>query len=364
MADSAARYILAREPDREEMLDLLGKIAAAIGYHEEAFGFFDRVLTLSPSHPTAARDRESARTALNRHPPCISDATRYLVIRPWRQGFWSDVTHLLGCLLLAEITGRIPVTLWDRTSLYSDGSRTDAFELYFKPLPGIAIEDVELAGAYLLPSGLVRRDFAFSSPAAKYKRARHAALAYLARQQTVAVSDFYVGILHLLPWIPKSHVLFSKSIDEVYRWLAAKYLRPRDDIAGDVDRLAHSMFAVGPHIAVHFRGLDKQREYRAVRLDAPRLEDYFEILDRHPPSTRIFLLSDDDLAMSIFRARYGERIACTPFQRGNGEIGLHHRQAREPVRLGREVMIDTYLALRCDTFLGWGYRTSPAWLPC
>jgi hypothetical protein len=58
--------------------------------------------------------------------------------------------------------------------------------------------------------------------------------------------------------------------------------------------------------------------------------------------------------MSIFRARYGERIACTPFQRGNGEIGLHHRQAREPVRLGREVMIDTYLALRCDTFLGMG----------
>src|SRR4051812_28856508 len=30
---------------------------------------------------------------------------RYLLIKAWGEGFWSDMFHVVGCLLLSEITG-------------------------------------------------------------------------------------------------------------------------------------------------------------------------------------------------------------------------------------------------------------------
>ncbi|MCR2600326.1 hypothetical protein NSP09_24715, partial [Salmonella enterica] len=59
-------------------------------------------------------------------------ANRYLVIKSWGFGFWSDVSQVLGSLLLAEITGRTPVTHWGRNSLFNDGSNRDSFALYFE----------------------------------------------------------------------------------------------------------------------------------------------------------------------------------------------------------------------------------------
>jgi hypothetical protein len=349
-ADSAARCILVREPERVEMLDLLGRIAARAGYHEDSVRYFDQALSLSPAHATAA----SARASMEYSPTHPSQQPRYLVIRPWGQGFWSDVSHVMGCLLLAEITGRTPVSHWDQTSLYSDGSESDAFRLYFKPLSAIAIDDLAAGNPTFFPDTWSAGSLRLGQRQQGPNRPRYAGLLYLNRQETVAVSDFYVGVVHLLPWIPRTHPLFSLPITDVYRWLAAKYLHPRDDIMAEVDRLHTALLIGASSIAVHFRGLDKQREYRAVRLDNPVMEDYFDNLDREPASRRIFLLSDDEDVVRAFRARYGERVVCTPFQRSSGHTGLHHQQAREPVRLGREVMIDAYLALRCDKFLGMG----------
>ena len=41
----------------------------------------------------------------------MTDA-RYIVAREWGFGFWSDMGHILSVLLIAEITGRIPVIHW------------------------------------------------------------------------------------------------------------------------------------------------------------------------------------------------------------------------------------------------------------
>ncbi len=37
---------------------------------------------------------------------------RFLLIKSWGCGFWSDVDHVMGQLLVAEITNRIPVIYW------------------------------------------------------------------------------------------------------------------------------------------------------------------------------------------------------------------------------------------------------------
>src|ERR1051325_2854172 len=45
---------------------------------------------------------------------------RYLVIKPWGYGFCSDLDHVLGALLLAEMTGRTPIVHWGAGSRFRD----------------------------------------------------------------------------------------------------------------------------------------------------------------------------------------------------------------------------------------------------
>ena len=119
----------------------------------------------------------------------------------------------------------------------------------------------------------------------------------------------------------------------------------------EVEAFHRDHIAGRPTVAVHVRGLDKGGEAGPM----PTLRDYFTVMDRVPAAWRIFLLSDDERAVAAFRERYGERIVCTPSQRGSGDIGLHYRPSSDRIRLGREVMVDVYLALRCDRFFGMGW---------
>jgi tetratricopeptide (TPR) repeat protein len=354
-AEAVARDIVKLEPDQAESLNLLGLIAAKVGYYDDAVHYFERVLKSDPAHSTAGKNLQEALTNKGRASKPVPDSPRYLVIRAWENGFWSDVTHVLGCLLLAEITGRIPVTHWDKYSRYSDGSQSDAFQLYFKPVSSARLDNLSLVDATYFPAkwsaSNLRSPF---SQARAPAETRVAGLLYLNRPETVVVSDFYVGVAHLLPWIPRTHELFDKPIAHIYRWLAQKYLHPQDAVLAEVESFHRTHIARHPTIAVHVRGLDKGTELQWMGAPAPTLKDYFDILDREHPSIRIFLMSDDDGAIATFRERYGERVIFAPCQRGSGEIGLHRLRSTDRVRLGQEVMIDVYLALRCDKFLGIG----------
>ncbi|MEL6765172.1 MAG: tetratricopeptide repeat protein, partial [Cyanobacteria bacterium J06607_6] len=64
---------------------------------------------------------------------------KFILIRAWGHGFWSDVDHVLGQLFLAEITGRIPVVYWGANSRYRDADE-NAFENYFEPVSSYKID--------------------------------------------------------------------------------------------------------------------------------------------------------------------------------------------------------------------------------
>ena len=53
------------------------------------------------------------------HPSDYEGEQRFLLIKAWGFGFWSDVLHVLGGLMLAELTRRQPVVFWGSNSLYS-----------------------------------------------------------------------------------------------------------------------------------------------------------------------------------------------------------------------------------------------------
>jgi protein O-GlcNAc transferase len=317
-AEGIARDVLDVAPGHSDALDLIARITAALGL-----------------------DENSRR----------SPERKYLVIESWGHGFWSDVTNVLGYLLLAEITGRIPITHWGPNCLFTDGYTEDCFTYFFEPVSSCTLNHLRiLKDASWFSAASAAETLKITTERGTGAK-RIPGLLYLNRPETIAVSDFYTGVVSMLPWIPKTHVLAGKRIDEVYRWLAAKYLRPVKSIVNEVDAFWTRHIKDRPTVAVHFRGLDKGEELPLK----PTLQWYFETLDRVPSSVQIFLLSDDARAVSAFAGRYGERVLVTESTRAEGHVGLHKRVARDPVRLGREVIVDVYVALRCDRFLGVGW---------
>src|SRR5690242_20057056 len=131
------------------------------------------------------------------------------------------MNHVYGCLLLAEITRRVPVTHWGRNSLFSDGSESDAFRLFFEPVSASSIDDLQIPGVEYFPAkwnadSLRRENYSKWEGAGSRLHGSY----YLRRRETVAVSDFYVHVPDLLRFIPAAHEWRGKRVDEVYRLLA------------------------------------------------------------------------------------------------------------------------------------------------
>jgi len=176
-------------------------------------------------------------------------------------------------------------------------------------------------------------------------------LYFLNRPETVAVSDFYIGVIDLLPWIPPTHKLHGKPLDEVYYHLTTAWLKPRDAISAQVEELFRRHIRGKPTLAVHVRGSDKKIEMA----DLDRVNTlYFDVIDRDDSSWQILLLTDDTRCVEMFQKKYGDRIVLTDSMRTDNDLGIHYTPSVDRVQLGIEVMRDTYLALRCAKFIGNG----------
>jgi hypothetical protein len=259
----------------------------------------------------------------------------------------------LGSLLLAEITGRTPLVYWGTDSRFSDKSERDAFTHYFEPVSTATVQQlVRLPNASFFPPRWNAANLT-QTGISKWegKGSRAGAVYFLNRPETVAVSDFHLGVVNVMPWIPRSHPLHGKSLEEIYLHLTAKYLRPQPDIVAACDAFHATHLAGGPFVAVHMRGSDKALE--DSDLDKTNAE-FLSALEAVDPSWPIFLMTDDAQCLARMKSSYGRRIFVTDCQRTDTDEGVHYLPAVDPVQAGREVMIDTYLALRADRFIGNG----------
>ena len=283
---------------------------------------------------------------------------RFLLIKAWGYGFWSDMNHVFGCLLLSEITGRVPVTHWGSNSLYTDATDRDAFQFFFEPVSSFSVPDLQsISDATVYPRKWKRETLGLENNQ-KWEGAgsRLSGRFYLRRREAIAVSDFYIHLPDLVQSIPKTHEWHGRSRDELYRLVAEKFLKLRPHIAEMIDAFHRShMAGPEPIIAVHVRGTDKFRE-RDYKIS---LQNYFDIIDSKAPDWRIFLLTDQAQCVQSFVQRYGSRVIFTDAHRSSTKSGVHHDRTADPVRLGIDVIRDTYLALRCQKFLGHGL-TNPA----
>jgi hypothetical protein len=350
LADLICQSILDRDPSHVPALGIAAIIAERLGLSEQAAAYFKRALTCDPTLGQVRARLDKLKQ--EGRPPPLSKSTRFLLVKAWGYGFWSDVGHVLGAALLAELTWRTPVTHWGGNSNFTDGSGRDAFELYFEPLSPLTIATVQATDGKIFPPKWLHDDLVVDEKTAPSGNDAHmAGIYFLGRPEAIAVSDFHIAAIELLPWIPRSHKLHGKSIDEVYRYLVDKYLRPRRDLIDAVDATYRSSIAGSRAIAVHIRGSDKGGEARD--LDAINAR-YFEILDGEDPSWKIVLLTEDERWVGRFVERYGARVIVTDSQRVSDDSNINIAAGIDGHRLGCEVLRNTYLALRCDKFLGNG----------
>ena len=278
---------------------------------------------------------------------------RFLLIKSWGKGFWSDVDHVLGGLLAAEMTRRTPIVHWGPNCLFTAPGVENAWGQLFEPVNPHRIDEVESPGLTYFPpkwSAANLRAEELNLWAGPWSRVTN--LSLLNRAEDVVVADFHVAVPALMPWIEPTSPHHGKSPRELYRYLFDRYVRPTRPVIDDVEQFRLHHLAGRPYLAVHLRGADKYLEQRALStLNA----QYVERVDRLAADAgwRIFLLTDDARAADAFRQRYGDRLVLADVERSGDEQGVHAKPGDGP-RRGYEVLRDTLLAARADRFLGNG----------
>lgn len=285
-------------------------------------------------------------------------ADRFLLIKSWGCGFWSDVDHVMGQLLAAEIANRIPVVYWGSNSLYSESFEGNAFELYFEPVSNYTIEDLDQPGFTYYPpiwngKNLTVEDL--DKVAWAYRNLGD----MMSSDANVVVSDVHYFVRPIISYIPKSHWAYGMTAHQIYRCLFDKYIRLKPDIQEEIQQFYdENMKNHRPLLGVHIRGGDKVKEVEKLsNLNKRYHRTIKDFIDRYG-IRRILLLTDCEDILEDFQKRYGEMVIFTDCKRGqvyDTKNAPHLTSYSERRRKGIEIIKDTYLGSMCDFFIGNGY---------
>src|ERR1051326_753011 len=222
-AETVARIALSQNPMNPRAWRVLAGVAGAVG--DEFFaGRFDAMARTTDLAGMPARvELEAARGEPSREPE------RFLLIKAWGYGFFSDLDHVLGCLLLAEMTGRTPVTHWGTNSLFRLDSGQDAFRAYLEPLSPYTVDDLTGKGHDFWPArwkDSTLREEKFGKH--QGPDSRFSAIQALHRPERVVVSDYHTSVSTLLNWLLPWHPMYGKSVEQIGRGSC----RERREISG------------------------------------------------------------------------------------------------------------------------------------
>lgn len=373
-AEILLRILQQDEPDNPKIYYYLGEIASFCQLPAFAREYFTKAAKLSPGWqaPVSRLAEEMLRLRSEQAASKLEivdsnplEQEKFLLIKSWGCGFWSDVSHVLGQLLLAEMTGRIPVVDWGENSWFNDGTAKNAFAFYFEKVSAYTLADLQKKAFDVWPPKWDRFNLSrgeVNKMAGPYSRI--AGLYLLGRNEKVIVSDFYTSMRALLPWIPRNHPLFGHSIDQVYRYLTQRYLHPTREILAEVDAFHASHLASQDYLAVHVRGSDKVAEVSFLdelnRSYQPIIDEY---LTKYA-CQRIFLMTDDVNILDGFSKLYPGMIVTTDSLRTDDQQGIHFKsELKDRRRIGTEVMVDVYLAAKAKAFIGNGLSNTSAIIP-
>jgi hypothetical protein len=286
-----------------------------------------------------------------KRPTLAPDSHKYLLVRAWGYGFWSDVHHVIGQLFLAELTHRTPVVWWGENSLFRGAANANAFELYFQPR-GLSSLPTPLSEHSFYPYKWNHANvFGEAINLWEGEDSRMAAPYFFNRPEDIVVCDFYTTIESIRPWISVNSAYYELTDDEIYALLFDRYLAPAPQLVHKAHVFYEEKMSGRPWVAVHARGSDKVYESPELNQTNSAYWGFVDRIIELNPSIGVFLLTDSIDLHEAYKNRYGDRLVTTSALRSNTDVGIH-LQGHSGYELGAEVMIDVLLAIRCDYFVG------------
>jgi hypothetical protein len=284
----------------------------------------------------------------------ISNSTqkKYLLIKAWGYGFWSEIHYLLNLLLIAEFLNRTPIVLWGKNCLYRNMTDIDAFEHFFQKISDTKLDDLDRS-LTLFPSKW-SWDNIYEEDNSKWsgKDSRMAVQKFFSRDEDVLVADFYSTLDSIIPWIDQDSTYFNKTEDLIYLELFKKYLTPSDIVLLQVEKFFEKNMSGKYWLAVHIRGGDKVYESSGLEQTNKTVNNYVELILKKNPFLCIFLLTDSASSADAFKAKYGDRVLTTQSTRTNSSQGVHNNGENDGIQMGFEVLLDVLLAVKCNFFVG------------
>jgi len=181
----------------------------------------------------------------------------------------------------------------------------------------------------------------------------------LNRNEDVSVFDFFTEIDDFAPWLSPGHPLAAADPEPGLGVLYRRHIRLQPALQAEVDRLAAEMLGSRPRIAVHYRaqGVPKILESSDKQMMLPEaLTGTVDAFLQAVPDGGVYLMTDFAPAVGFFRERYGDRVACRDVirvethEQHSVEIHLQH----DGRQLAHDIIVDSYLAARCNAFIGDG----------
>ncbi len=336
LCDELSADVLARTPDDVFALCLRGHLALGLRRPALAAPLFARAATLQPDAAQIAQWRDAALRGMSAPVP-----GGLLVIKAWGGDFWTDVEHVLGQALLAELSGRTPVVHWGANSRFGGASQADAFAQFFAPLSAATLDDCARRESFFPAKWNGDNLRAENLDRFEGAGARMSALHLLARDEAVVVGDFRTQASELAAWIEPGSAYAGLDVGALRRALAARFLRLQPALQARVDAFAREHLQGRRWLGVQARGDGPTAGHRDLAPAHADVHARVEARVAGDADLGVLLVTDDAAVAADFRARHGDRVRVLELE-GEG-------RAR-----GESEAVAGFVAARCDAFIGVG----------
>jgi len=280
------------------------------------------------------------------------NSVKFLLIKSTGNGFWYDMHHVLTQLYFAEITNRIPVVYWGKNCLYSIDQQSDAFSQFFQPVSQYSIEDLEKPGLTYYPEVWNSENLRDESPALDFECSLDG---LISSNADVVVQKDFIEHENIMHWVEK-HPMYGFISRYLYSAMLKKYIRLQPLAVDEINEFYNLNMREYPFIAVHIRGSDKVVEVSFLQEINRRYPAEIDKFLKICPNARLFLMTDCSDILEQYKTLYPDIVISTKCKRvvQNGP-GSHYQNYEDKAQKGLEIIKDTWLAARCDYFIGNGY---------
>ncbi len=296
--------------------------------------------------------------------------SRFLLIKSLGGSIWNDVDHVICQMFAAELTNRIPVVYWGMESLYSESLNTNSYETFFEPISQYNFHDV-VRPEYSYYPMIWKFENVLAEDTDRYKMENRELNGMMRSEANVVVSDTYYPLRALLPYVRSGHWAYGKTPYQIYRFIFDTYIKLQPPILKEVQKFVNTnpdFRDERPILGVHVRE-------KAIVNEVAQLYDLNEF---YKPNIwqfivkynvrHLFLITDSNAVYKQYKKLYNKNdmLICTdskkvPLKERVPTALLSYPNKRhkgvELVKDTIEIIKDTYIASKCDFFIGNGYSS-------